>query len=57
MILKANQATTCTKTKINNSLASNQHVINNVPGTGERMLEADLAQRIFASSPLQSKTY
>ena len=36
--LKANQSTTYTKPEVNNSLALKQDVINNVTGTGERLL-------------------
>ena len=53
----ANQSTTYTKTEVNNKLALKQDVIKNVPGTGERILEADYVKRIFAISPLQVKTY
>ena len=51
LALKANRSTTYTKTEVNNSLASKQNVTNNVPGTGERILEADFVKRIFAVSP------
>ena len=41
-----------TKTEVDNSLAIKRRVINNVPGTGERLLEMNLLKRIFAVSPL-----
>ena len=51
------QADCYTKTEFNNSLALKQNVINNVPGTGERLLEANFLKCIFAIAPLQVKTY
>ena len=38
-------------------LALQADVINNVPGTGERLLEANFLKRIFAVAPLQVNTY
>jgi hypothetical protein len=52
----ANQSTRYTKTELDNNLALKQNVINNVPGTGERILEADAVKRIFAISPVQMNT-
>ena len=46
-----------TKSEVNSSLALKQNVINNVPGTGERLFEVNLLKRIFAIAPLQVKTY
>ena len=46
-----------TKTEVNNSLALKQYVINNVPETGEYLVEANFLKHIFALAPLQIKTY
>ena len=48
---------TYTKTEVDTSLALKADVINNVPGTGERLLEANFLKRIFAVAPLQIQTY
>ena len=50
------QATTCTKTEFDTGLLLKQIVINSVPGTGERLLEANVLKRIFAVAPLNVKT-
>ena len=49
------QADCYTKSEVNNSLALKQNVINNVPGTGERLFEVNFLKRIFAIAPLQIK--
>ena len=47
----------CTKSEGNSSLTLKQNVINNVPGTSERLFEVNLLKRIFAIAPLQVRTY
>ena len=47
LALNSNQATTYNKAEVDNSLALKQNVINNAPGTGERLLEANFLERIF----------
>ena len=51
------QAACYTKSEVDSSLALKQHVISNVPGTGEILLEVNLLKRIFAIAPLQVNTY
>ena len=46
-----------TETEVDNSLALKQNVVNNAPGTGERLLEINFLKRIFAVTPLHVNTY
>ena len=46
-----------TKSEVNSSLALKQNVINNVPGTGERLFEVNFPKRILALAPVQVKTF
>ena len=55
LLLKSDKITTYTKTEIDNAVATKQNNVNNVPGTGERLLEVNCLKRIFAISPLQVK--
>ena len=50
-------ATSYTKTEVDNSLALKHIVINNVPGTGEEPLQSNCFKRVFAVSRLKAKTY
>ena len=52
LALKANQATIYTETEVNNSLALKANLINNAPGTSERLLKANILKRICAVAPL-----
>jgi len=42
---------------VENQLASKQNLLDNVPGTGQILLESDYLKRIFAVSPLSVNTY
>ena len=44
-------------TTTQNQSATQQHNIDNVPGTGEILLESDFLKRIFGVSPLNVNTY
>jgi hypothetical protein len=42
---------------INSSIQSKRNTLQNIPGTGETLLESHLINRIFTVSPLEIKTY